>query len=115
MGYIGNKAVFGRDTAIGILAARLLFSLLPVGIMMLVGVVGVCYWIYAEVALELKYQHHYGAAWKAEFEHYHGSLSHAHMQVAVASLCMVALVIILAWVCRVMLKNKKSGRAHDAA
>ena len=114
MGYFTDKAVFGRDAAIAILAGRFLAGFFGLVILMILGVVGVCSSIYHEIALELRYQHHYGTAWKAEYEHYHGSLSQAHTQVAVASLCMVALVVVLGWVCRRLLHKHQHGRrAND--
>lgn len=97
MGYFLDKAVFGRDAAIAIMAGRFLLGFLAFGILVVVGAVGVCCWIYQEIALELRYQREYGAAWQAEFERYHGSLSHAHTQILVASLCMTALVAVLSW------------------
>lgn len=113
MGYFLDKALFGRDAAIAIMAGRFIIGFLALGIIMIVAVVGVCCWIYQEIALELRYQREYGAAWQAEFERYHGSLSQAHTKILVASLCMIALGVVLGWTFwRIFGKNKRNRESR---
>ena len=108
MGYFWDRVVFGKDTANTILASRLIVWLLISGVIMAVAVVGVCYWVYEEVTLELSYQQKYGAGWQAEYERYHGSLAQAHSNILGIAICMFALVGVLSWAFWYFcLKNRK--------
>jgi Na+/melibiose symporter-like transporter len=111
MGYLFDRAVFGKQIANAILASRFLFGFIAVCLMMIVAVFALFYWIYKEIALELSYKHRYGAKWKAEFELYHGSVSQAHSKILGIIICMIALAAVLSWAYW-QLRRKHKYRSH---